>query len=137
MPTLTLTNRVNFYLISNIMELKGMSPKEFIEVIDFVEKHHYFAKWLSDEERQKEVEKYPKITEHGLNVKYVESCYDTRTGDVWKIKFRGFNQLSFSTNSLIGYGTDTLPYETLYDWVMSFLKGEWLDEDILKDCEFD
>lgn len=27
------------------------------------------------------------------------------------------------------------PFNSLFDWVMSFLKGEWNDEKVLKQCE--
>lgn len=118
------------------MELKGMTPQQLAEITSFVQKHHHFAKWLSDEERKEEFEQYPKVCEYGLNIKYVDSCYDTRTGDVWMVKFRGLSMpMSFQTNTLIGTEIKEFPFDNLYDWVMAFLKGEWNDESILTLCE--
>ena len=116
-----------------------MSISQFKEVVEFVQNHHSFVKWRSDEERKKEVELYPKLLEYGYNIKYVDCCYDSRTSDVWMIKFRGFNKFVFSTKSFVGI-TDKdkpkeFPFNSLFDWIMSFLKGEWYDEKVLKQCE--
>ena len=121
------------------MEIKGMSISQFKEVVDFVQNHHSFAKWKSEEERKKEVELYPKLTEYGHNIKYIDCCYDSRTADVWMVKFRGFVNLAFSTNSFVGIPDKEkpkdFPFNSLFDWVMAFLKGEWNDEKVLKQCE--
>lgn len=47
------------------MEIKGMSITQFKEVVDFVQEHHSFAKWKSDEGRKTEVALYPNILEYG------------------------------------------------------------------------
>ena len=49
-----------------------MSISQFKEVVEFVQNHHSFVKWSSDEERKKEVELYPKLLEYGYNIKYVD-----------------------------------------------------------------
>lgn len=114
------------------MEIKGMSIDEFKAIVDFVQKHHYFAKWLTDEEIEIEKVNYPKLSEYGYDIKYVDSCYDTRTGDVWSVTFRGIgNDIRFATNSFIGKEVQ-LPYNSLHEWILAYLKGEWNDEKLLK-----
>ncbi len=115
-----------------------MSISQFKEVVEFVQNHHSFAKWKSDEERKKEVELYPKLLEYGHNIKYVDCSYDSRTTDVWMVKFRGFDEIAFSTNSFVGIDKEMpkdFPFNSLFEWVMSFLKGEWNDEIVLKQCK--
>jgi hypothetical protein len=114
------------------MELQGMTVDQLCEVMKFVETHHKFAKWISDEERKIEKATYPKISEHGLNIKYVDAILDTRTNDVWSVTFRGFEKLCFATNSFINIKPKNFPFTTLYDWVMAFLKEEWRDEKVIR-----
>ena len=114
--------------------LKGMSTKQFKEIQEFVQKHHHFAKWVSEEKRKKELELYPNIEEHGLNIKYIDSCYDTRGGDIWMITFRSFSKITFRTNQFVSINPapKNFKYTNLYDWVIDYLKGEWKDEEIIK-----
>ena len=117
------------------MEIKGMSLDQFKEAVEFVQNHHAFAKWKKDEERAKEVELYPYLPEYGYNIKYVDCCYDSRFGDIWTVKFRGFNELIFSTNSFVGAPEPkNFPFTSLFEWVMAYLKGDWNDEAVLEQC---
>ena len=114
-----------------------MTLKQYTEVVEFVQKHHKFAKWISDEERKKEVELYPNLPEHGFNIKYVDSCYDSRGFDIWLIKFRGFGGYCFRTNHFTALHSEKdhakIPFSNLYDWVMAYLKGDWNNQSVLKD----
>lgn len=119
--------------------MKGMSIEQYAEIVKFVQKHHKFAKWISDEERKIEVELYPNLLEYGFNIKYIDSCYDSRGFDIWLIKFRGFRGICFQTNFLIALHPkkdfDKIPFDNLFDWVMAYLKGDWNEESILKRME--
>jgi hypothetical protein len=116
--------------------MKGMSIEQYVEVVKFVQKHHKFAKWISDEERKQEIELYPNLSEHGFNIKYIDSCYDSRGFDIWSVKFRGFGGIRFHTNFLTALSPkkdfDKIPFDNLFDWVMAYLKGEWEDKSILE-----
>ena len=80
-----------------------MSISQFKEVVDFVQNHHSFAKWKSEEERKKEVELYPKLPEYGHNIKYIDCCYDSRTADVWMVKLGVLSTLLFLQTHLLEY----------------------------------
>lgn len=112
--------------------MKGMSIEEYKEVIEFIQRFHKFG-YIKDENRIK-----LNGNDFQLHIKYVDNCYDSRFSEVWVISFRGFgNHLRFAVNhfSSLRPEPDNFPFETLFDWVMSFLKGEWDDKKILKDCE--
>ncbi len=103
-------------------EIKGMKSEEFKQLQDFVQKYHKFALWLSDEKLAEARKLYPKLNEHGKNIKYIDSVYDSRFSDVWSVSFRGMgNNLCFHTNTDLD-----LPFNTLYEWIMAFLTGEWV-----------
>lgn len=118
--------------------LNGMSLDQFKEVVQFVQEHHKFARWLSEDERTIEKIKFPNLPEYGFNIKYIDSCYDSRDSTICSISFRGMgNDLVFRTNHYTGI--DNIPatfnYANLYDWVMDYLKGDFTDSKILKDCK--
>lgn len=111
--------------------MKGMSIEQYKEMIDFIQKHHKFG-WVDDKTRIK-----IKGEDHQLHIKYVDCCYDSRFGDIWLVKFRGGGMdLRFATNhfNAVNPAPDYFKYEKLFDWVMDFLKGEWTNRQILKDC---
>lgn len=108
-----------------------MSLDEFKEVVEFVQKYHRFG-WINDENVIK-----VKGERFALHIKYVDSCYDSRDKSIWMVKFRGFgNNLRFATNHFTGVNPppDYFKFETLFDWVMAYLKGEWSNNNILKAC---
>jgi hypothetical protein len=121
------------------MELKGLSLQQYCEIVEFVQQHHKFAKWLPDEEREAEKAAFPKILEYGFNIKYIDCTYDSRQKDIWSVKFRGFTNICFSTNTFVSIDKKEIDkikknftYENLYDWIMAFLKGEWHNEKIIE-----
>ncbi len=102
-------------------DMKGMKSTDFVEMINFINKYHAFALWLSDTEKAEAQKLYPNLDEYGFNIKYVDSCYDSRFKDVWSVSFRGMGRkVIFHTNNNL-----ELPYDTLFDWVMAYLKKEW------------
>lgn len=116
--------------------MKGMSVAELDQVIQFVKKHHNFG-YVPDENRMKI--QYPcdeKGDDFQLHIKYVDFCYDSRFNDIWLIKFRGFTNLCFATNhfNAINPKPSYFPYNTLFEWVMGFLKAEWHNKNILRSC---
>ena len=94
--------------------MQGLTPSQLSEVSEFVQKHHKFG-YVREDDR---------YTGHeGYCIKYIDACYDSRQADFWAITFRGCGRINFSTNSQY-----TKPYTTLFDWIMGFLKYEWLQE---------
>ena len=107
--------------------MKAMTLQEFNEVVQFVQKWHYFAVWLKESEVQERNKKYfnmGKWGEHGLNIKYIDSCYDSRDGKIWSVSFRGMGaKYTFSSNHF--NAIKPMPKEwrwtTLYKLIMGFL----------------
>lgn len=101
--------------------MKGLTPQQYIEILDFVQKYHNFAQYPTNElqeERKKQCIS-EELSRYGLNIKYVDSCYDSRFGDIWSIKFRGLGEeKQFASN------TNDSKYANLYDKVMDYLKGK-------------
>jgi hypothetical protein len=107
--------------------MRGMKSSEFIEMVNFVQKYHKFALCMSDVEVSEMQKLYPNMSEYcGLNIKYIDSCYDSRFSDIWSVSFRGMgHNVFFHTNTDL-----TLPYDSLFDWIMAYLKKEWIPTDI-------
>ena len=90
--------------------MKGITPQQLLEITAFVQKHHRFGT---------PEEPLPNC-EYGLCIKYIDTIYDSREGDVWSIGFRGMgNNVKFNTNN--GYFKQ---FDNLYDLVMAYLKVE-------------
>lgn len=101
--------------------MKGMKSTDFVEMVNFVQKYHKFALWMKDEDKVEAQKLYPNLDEYGFNIKYIDSCYDSRFKDVWSVSFRGMgHKVIFHTNTDL-----ELPYDTLFDWVMAYLKKDW------------
>ena len=82
-----------------------------------------------EQEIAKEKELYPKLTHFGLSIKYVDCCYDSRDAQVWMVKVRGVgNDFCFQANTFV----KGIPFDSLYDWVMAYLKGEWMNKIVLE-----
>ena len=98
--------------------MKGLTPQQLVEITEFIQKHHKFG-WIPEEDRIN--------GEIGYCIKYIDACYDSIQGDYWAITFRGDGSVCFRTN--MGLSSDTkalrMPFSTLYDWIMAFLKYEW------------
>ena len=107
--------------------MKGMSITQYAEVVKFAQEHHAFAMWSSDEEKKERQKKYPKLDEYGFNIKYIDSVYDSRTSDVWVVKFRsGGTGYRFSTNHFaMREKPKHWKYDNLFDLCMAYLKGEF------------
>lgn len=102
--------------------MRGMTPAEFVEMINFIQKYHAFALCMHSTDVAEMKKLYPKMDEYGYNIKYTDSCYDSRGSDFWSVSFRGMgNDVCFHTNTNL-----PLPYNSLFDWVMAFLKKEWV-----------
>lgn len=119
-----------------------MTIKELSTVLEFVQSHHKFAMWKSDEDTNATMKQYPSFTNsmarHGMCIKYVDVCYDTRDMSVWNIKLRGIGKgLVFSCNhfSMLNPQPKHFKFESLFDWVMGYLTCEWTNNVILKQCE--
>jgi len=103
-------------------EIKGMNPLEVVEMTNFIQKYHKFAGWLSKEQLIELKKIHPKMNEYGFNIKYIDTIYDSRFGDIWSVSFRGLG-----TNVCFNTNTDLeLPYETLSNWIMAYLTNEWI-----------
>lgn len=107
--------------------MKGMSLDQFKEVTEFVQKHHKFA-YYKTEEKIKESKEAGIVDgtalRYGFGIKYVRCDYDTRFGDVWGITL---DQIRFATNHF----TSLKPppkgwkYDNLFDLTMAYLKGKF------------
>ena len=111
--------------------MRGLTTEEYQQIVDTVNTYHRFGHYLKKENRlQKNGEDFH------MNIKYIDTCYDTRDNSIWLIKFRGFGKdLRFSVNHFAGFDKpDYFKFDSLFDWVMAFLKGEWNNNNILKQC---
>lgn len=122
--------------------MKGMDAAELNMVLNFIQEHHKFALWKSDEEAAKTKSHYiymdDNMAQYGMCIKYVDTSYDTRDGKVWRIVLRGMgNDYAFSCNhfGIINPKPEYFRYESLFEWVMAYLRCEWTNRNILKDCE--
>lgn len=109
--------------------MKGMNPLQFARVLSFVQGYHKFAFYPSDDVLRAIQFAYPKYPKYGYNIKYVDSCYDSRDGCIWNVTFRrGRDGITLSTNhyNALMPPPDDFPFNNLYDWCMAYLKGEWI-----------
>lgn len=93
--------------------MTGLTLDQFKEIVEFTHAFHKFGKYYEPEECTAIRMLYPKW--ENKSIKYIDSCYDSRTNDVWVVTFRrgGLN--------MVFNGNDS---ETpLFDRVMQYLKG--------------
>jgi hypothetical protein len=105
--------------------MKAMTISEYAEVLQFIQKHHQFY-YVPEKDL---------VTKHSYSIKYIDCTYDTRFSDIWCIKFRGRYDYRFAVNtfSFPGAEPDNNIPDSLFEWVMKWLKGEWEpDEDVKK-----
>ena len=99
------------------MVLEGLTFEQYREIVNFVLKYHRFGH-INKENN------FPAK----YSIKYIDNCFDTRTLTIWSVSFRGFGTtFRFATNSFV-----SRDYNTLYDWIMAFLKGEYTDLESIK-----
>ena len=58
--------------------MKGLTNDEFKTIVDFVQQYHRFAHYISVEEHVEVMKTYLNMDRIRLNIKYIDSCYDTR-----------------------------------------------------------
>lgn len=97
-----------------------MTTDEYKVILDFVQNHHKFALYLSDKEAEVRKLLFPKLDRYGFNIKYVDSCYDSRDGVIWQVVFREANRriVMREINTPKGFKSHS-------DWCMAYLRGEW------------
>lgn len=113
--------------------MRGIKPTEYIEILNFIQIYHKFTGHRSNEMREHVKETYPKMnSDYGLNIKYVETSYDSRFAEIWRMTFRCLNgELDFRTNIFAEKPAFTeWKYNSVYELVMAFLKGELSEEEI-------
>lgn len=99
--------------------MKGMSIDQFKEVVEFSQTFHPFGRIRTKEQKELIQGEFPNMGKYGMNIKYIESCYDSRTKTVWSVTFRGMGtEVNLRT-------TENFDYENLYDLCMDYLKGEY------------
>jgi hypothetical protein len=109
--------------------IDGMNNDQFKAVINFVRNYHQFGSWRSGKNRKLDKEKYPNLKEFGYSIKYVDTCYDSRTNTIWSITFRqGTNGINFRTNLFTDKDPEWFEFDTLYDLCMAYLTGEFKPE---------
>lgn len=97
-----------------------MKLDEYRQVADFVQKHHKFALYLTDEKAQVRKIEFPKLDRYGFNIKYIDSCYDSRDASVWQVVFREANKRVVMREINTPKG-----FKSHFDWCMAYLRGEW------------
>ena len=101
--------------------MKGIKIDKFVELTEFIQKYHRFALRLSDQQLAELHKIYPNMNDHGFNIKYIDSIYDSRDASFWHISFRGLgNNVCFHTNTDL-----SVEYDSLYDWILAYLTGDW------------
>lgn len=107
--------------------MKGLTLEQCMKIHQFVQKYHKFAQWLSESELDSIQKEYPKMPRMGFNIKYIDTTYDTREADIWCIKFRGDQDIVFSTGhfNIINPPPKGWKYDNLYDLCMAYLTGEF------------
>jgi len=117
--------------------MKGLTPEQYVSVLQFVQKYHKFALWMSGEDKSQMNKEFPNLSKwkgYGMGIKYIDSCYDSRTGDIWSITFRVHSayKYSFHTNIFNEFLGKKKPESwielTFYEIIMKFLKGEMTDK---------
>jgi hypothetical protein len=108
--------------------MRGLSNEEFKTIVDFVQEYHRFAHYVSVEEHEEILKTYPNMDRIRFNIKYIDSCYDTRDMSIWSISFRrGGVSTRFTTNMYNGLNPPPkdFQYHTLFDLIMNYLKGNF------------
>ena len=102
--------------------MKGLTFEQYIEIVNFVQKHHKFG--YTEEEAQ--IKK-----DWSLHIKYIDNCYDTRTNVIWSISFRGLGQeIVFATNSLVLLSPEEKKFDNLFEYIMQYLLGNLTEDEI-------
>ena len=110
--------------------LLGITLLEFNELIKFVERHHRYTLFLTDDTIEYRKRLLPKLDpEQGFKIKYIDTCYDSRTNTFWSITFRKGSSYGykFTTNHYDKFNPPPKDWKfhTLYELCMAYLKGEF------------
>jgi len=112
--------------------MKGMNLGEYVVMMEFLQKYHRFALWLTDEQVKERNKKFFQMHgtfgSHGLNIKYVDCTYDSRDADIWAVTFRqGRYGVRLACNHYTALDTPpkNFKFSSLFEWSMAYLKGEW------------
>ena len=114
--------------------MEALTLEQYTEIVNFVQKWHIFALWLSDsdvKERNKTYFNMAKWGEHGMDIKYIDCTYDSRDNKIWLVKLRfGKDGYVFSSNhfGILTKKPADWRWNTLYDIIMAFLKGEMTEK---------
>lgn len=100
--------------------MRGLTPGQYLDMMIFIKNNHRFGMPPRDQ-------KYPH-----KSIKYVDTVTDMRFGDMWSVTFRGLTpHYSFTTNLFADKTAEKVGFDSLYDWIMAYLKGEWEPSDKL------
>ncbi len=99
--------------------IKALSPQEFVEITSYMQKYNT----LNGSYRNRDKSQRGRVP----IVKYMDSCYDTRSQEFWAISFRtwGAAKITLRSNHFVGDDGRNSPYSSLYEWCKAFLDGEW------------
>lgn len=97
-----------------------MTVQEYAQILAFVQANHKFALWLPPEEEATRAKLFPKLDKYGYNIKYVDSCYDSRDAKIWTVTFRAGN---YHVHMKDAQTPDE--FKSHFEWAMAYLKGEW------------
>lgn len=102
--------------------MKGLTFEQYIEIVNFVQKHHNFGHVKEENQIKKD---------WCLYIKYIHNCYDTRLNDIWSVSFRGLGEeIIFATNSLVYLSPKEKKFDNLFDYIMQYLLGNLTEDEI-------
>jgi len=101
-----------------------ITSEQLKQIQDFVQKYHAFGYYPTEEEKAEAKKLFPNMPEFGYNIKYIDTCYDTRDASIWQITFRGIATIYFSDHSREEFKKECGRYSNDFDMIMGFLKGD-------------
>ena len=106
------------------MVLKGMSPNQYTIFLGYVHQKHRFGFGFKSRLENK--------NNSHLNIKYIESSYDSRTNEIWKVDFTcSLGMFSIRTNHFVSYEDgipDNFEYNSISEILIAFVLNEANEE---------
>jgi hypothetical protein len=97
----------------------GLTIDQFKEIVEFAQTYHEFGRYHDAIERAGIALLYPKLKH--LNIKYIDSVYDSRSAEIWLVCFRGMGRNK--AFEVLDWEREK-PTGTYFEWIMQYLKGE-------------
>jgi hypothetical protein len=107
--------------------MKGLTLIQFIDMMNFIQIYHSFARYYNNNEEEIIKKEYPNLVH--LGIKYTDSVHDTRSNTIWNVTFRrGRMKFNFTTSNLsTDPNSNYNKYDDFFELIMDFLKGNITD----------